>query len=106
MDFGRGGARDGAGRPTGWHLGDTKTIRVPRKIADRLLEIARQLDYVEANLSKTEVIEEKERLSHLRHLLKTHQNVKRSKSHQLAVLANFDHFAACLGHQLHTETEN
>lgn len=44
----RGGRRDGAGRKSTWVSGckfeDTKLIRVPVAIADRLLEIAHKLD--------------------------------------------------------------
>jgi hypothetical protein len=44
----RGGKRDGAGRPTGWSSGvqfkDTKLIRVPKHLAERLLDIAHRLD--------------------------------------------------------------
>jgi predicted RNA-binding Zn-ribbon protein involved in translation (DUF1610 family) len=44
----RGGKRDNAGRPSSWTSGckfqDTKLIRVPFAIADKLLEIAHQLD--------------------------------------------------------------
>jgi hypothetical protein len=44
----RGGYREKAGRKSGWVSGckfeDTKLIRVPVTIADRLLEIAHKLD--------------------------------------------------------------
>src|SRR5436190_9662955 len=44
----RGGKREKAGRPSSWASGckfeDTKLIRVPAAIADRLLEIAHRLD--------------------------------------------------------------
>lgn len=44
----RGGKREKAGRPSSWASGckfeDTKLIRVPVAIADRLLEIAHKLD--------------------------------------------------------------
>lgn len=44
----RGGSREGAGRPSLWKSGckfeDTKLIRVPFEIADRVLEYARRLD--------------------------------------------------------------
>ena len=44
----RGGKRDKAGRPSTWASGckfeDTKVIRVPKEIVDRLLEIAHKLD--------------------------------------------------------------
>jgi hypothetical protein len=44
----RGGQREGAGRKSTWTSGcrfeDTKLIRVPTVLADRLLEIAHQLD--------------------------------------------------------------
>lgn len=44
----RGGAREGAGRRSSWASGckfeDTKLIRVPAILADRLLEFAHELD--------------------------------------------------------------
>ena len=44
----RGGARKGAGKKTTWKSGcrfeDTKLIRVPKKIANRILELAHDLD--------------------------------------------------------------
>ena len=44
----RGGKRPGAGRKSSWPSGcgreDTKLIRVPKKLADELLEIAHRLD--------------------------------------------------------------
>lgn len=44
----RGGRRKGAGRPSSWKSGcqfeDTKLIRVPKLIADQVLEYAHQLD--------------------------------------------------------------
>ena len=44
----RGGKRKGAGRPSSWKSGcrfeDTKLIRVPKVIADQVLEYAHQLD--------------------------------------------------------------
>jgi hypothetical protein len=40
----RGGKRSGAGAKPSWKLGKTRTIRVPIKLADKILKIARQLD--------------------------------------------------------------
>lgn len=40
----RGGRRDGAGGKHKWIHGETKVIRVPIQLADRILEIARMLD--------------------------------------------------------------
>lgn len=44
----RGGARKGSGTKTSWKSGckvkDTKLIRVPKYLADRLLDIAHRLD--------------------------------------------------------------
>lgn len=44
----RGGKREKAGRPSTWVSGckfkDTKLIRVPKDVADRLLEIAHRMD--------------------------------------------------------------
>lgn len=40
----RGGARPNAGRKSGWSTSDTTTIRIPRKLAKQLIEIAKQLD--------------------------------------------------------------
>jgi hypothetical protein len=40
----RGGSREGAGGKHKWIHGDTKVIRVPIVLADRILEIARMLD--------------------------------------------------------------
>lgn len=40
----RGGYRPGAGRKGAWRHGETRTIRVPVALADRLLEIGRELD--------------------------------------------------------------
>ena len=44
----RGGKRKGAGRPTKWREGttkdDTKTVRIPRRIIDEVLEYAYELD--------------------------------------------------------------
>jgi hypothetical protein len=46
----RGGARPNAGRKSGWSTSDTQTIRVPRRLASRLLEIAKKLDFEEEAL--------------------------------------------------------
>ena len=40
----RGGAREGAGGVSKWKHGKTKTIRVPEKLADKILAVARHLD--------------------------------------------------------------
>lgn len=40
----RGGARPNSGPSSRWRHGKTKTIRVPIVLADRLLEIAKQMD--------------------------------------------------------------
>ena len=40
----RGGKREGAGNKFKWNHGETKTIRVPVILADRILEIAQGLD--------------------------------------------------------------
>ena len=40
----RGGYRKGSGRKSPWKSGETRTIRVPEALADRLLEIAHWLD--------------------------------------------------------------
>lgn len=40
----RGGRREKAGRKSGWSNSDTQLIRVPKILADRLLEIAKHLD--------------------------------------------------------------
>ena len=54
----RGGKRVGAGRKSSWPSGcgraDTKLIRVPIKLADELLEIARKLDAGESLESVTQ----------------------------------------------------
>lgn len=46
--MGRGGHRTGAGRPSTWRncdgFEDTKLIRVPRRIASRVLELAHAID--------------------------------------------------------------
>ena len=44
MNGGRGGQRDGAGRKSVWRNGETQTIRVPKVLADQILEIAKRLD--------------------------------------------------------------
>jgi hypothetical protein len=44
MSSGRGGQRDGAGRKSAWRNGETQTIRVPKVLADQILEIAKRLD--------------------------------------------------------------
>lgn len=40
----RGGRREKAGRKSGWSNTETQLIRVPKVLADRLLEIAKHLD--------------------------------------------------------------
>lgn len=42
----RGGYRTGAGGKSTWRYGKTKTIRVPEALAERILEIAREIDEV------------------------------------------------------------
>ena len=42
--MGRGGARLNAGAKPKWNNGETKTIRVPKNLADKILEYARKLD--------------------------------------------------------------
>ncbi len=48
----RGGSRKGAGRPSGWASGckfeDTKLIRVPKAIADKVLDAAHKIDVGES----------------------------------------------------------
>ena len=44
MSSGRGGERKGAGRKAAWKHGETQTIRVPKVLADQILEIAKKLD--------------------------------------------------------------
>lgn len=44
----RGGAREGAGKPSSWSSGckyeDTKLIRVSKAIGDKVLELAHKVD--------------------------------------------------------------
>ena len=40
----RGGARPNSGPPPSWKHGRTTTIRVPRKLAVQIVQLARQLD--------------------------------------------------------------
>jgi hypothetical protein len=40
----RGGARLGAGAKSKWKNGDTKTIRVPKKLEHQILDYAKKLD--------------------------------------------------------------
>ena len=40
----RGGFRVGAGKKPKWKHGETKTIRVPKELAEKILAIAHQLD--------------------------------------------------------------
>lgn len=42
--MGRGGARLNAGAKPKWNNGETKTIRVPKNLADKILDYARKLD--------------------------------------------------------------
>lgn len=39
-----GGPREGSGRKAGWKSGETVVIRVPKALADQVLDHARQLD--------------------------------------------------------------
>ena len=41
---GRGGARPGGGRKSEWNNRPTTSIRVPEALAEKILEIARELD--------------------------------------------------------------
>jgi hypothetical protein len=63
MNSGRGGIRQGAGRKTTWVSGckqeDTKPIRVPKVIANQILEIAHKLDAGEVIDLDTQSKEEK-----------------------------------------------
>lgn len=42
--MGRGGVRPGAGGPSKWKHGKTKTIRVPEVLVDQILDYAQKLD--------------------------------------------------------------
>lgn len=42
--FGRGGSREGSGRPSAWNNKKTVAIRVPECFAAELLNYARQMD--------------------------------------------------------------
>jgi len=44
MGSGRGGYREGAGRHYSWNHGETKSVRIPIALADRVVEIAKKLD--------------------------------------------------------------
>lgn len=62
----RGGARLGAGAKPKWKNGDTKTIRVPKRLEQQILDYARKLDAevllenetqsITINLSKISII--------------------------------------------------
>jgi hypothetical protein len=41
---GRGGSREGSGRPSAWNNKKTVAIRVPECFSEQILEYARQLD--------------------------------------------------------------
>lgn len=56
----RGGARPNSGPQPHWKHGKTKTIRVPIVLADRLLELARELDEVGENEFDTSSIKKQE----------------------------------------------
>lgn len=63
----RGGAREGAGKPSSWSSGckyeDTKLIRVPKFIASKVLELAHSLDEgVDYEIVTNSLLEENERL--------------------------------------------
>lgn len=62
----RGGKRKGAGRPTKWREGttkeDTKTVRIPKRIVDDVLEYAYKLDNNCVAQSKSISIEDLELL--------------------------------------------
>ena len=53
----RGGARDNAGRKSGWVNLETKLIRVPVAIESQLMAIAKKLDRVESIELKTKSLE-------------------------------------------------
>lgn len=63
----RGGAREGAGKPSSWKSGckyeDTKLIRVPKAIGDKVLELAHRVDEgIDYEIVTKSLKEENERL--------------------------------------------
>lgn len=56
---GRGGSREGSGRPSAWNNKKTVAIRVPECFAETLLEYARQLDRGETVQSSDNVQNQK-----------------------------------------------
>lgn len=63
----RGGAREGAGKPSSWKSGckyeDTKLIRVPKAIGDKVLELAHKVDEgIDYEIVTKSLKEENERL--------------------------------------------
>lgn len=65
--MGRGGAREGAGKPSSWSSGckyeDTKLIRVPKAIGDKVLELAHKVDEgINYEIVTNSLKEENERL--------------------------------------------
>lgn len=84
---GRGGARPGGGGPFKWKHGETKQVRLPIAILDKIMEIARKLDNGEAIDSGAKSID----LS----------NVKVYKLHGREVVRLVDLVAT--GHNLHRE---
>lgn len=78
----RGGQRKGAGRPTKWKIGttrdDTKPVRIPKRIADEVLEFAYQLDNDCVTQSKT--IDKKWLLDFKSKIVKAVGGTKKSKT--------------------------
>lgn len=63
----RGGAREGAGKPSSWSSGckyeDTKLIRIPKAIGDKVLELAHKVDEgIDYEIVTKSLKEENERL--------------------------------------------
>ncbi len=80
----RGGKRRGAGRPTKWKEGttknDTKTVRIPKRIVDEVLEYAYKLDNNYVTQSKNIDIEWLEKFK--QKILKAVGGSKTSKTRQ------------------------
>ena len=53
----RGGARPNSGPPSSWKHGRTTTIRVPRKLAVQIVQLARQLDQGKLELDTVSKLE-------------------------------------------------
>ncbi|NEP61331.1 MAG: hypothetical protein F6K31_30975 [Symploca sp. SIO2G7] len=62
----RGGKRDGSGRPSTWSSGcrfqDTKLIRVPKSIADRVLKYAHDVDMGRDLVSEVNLLQQENKL--------------------------------------------